>query len=62
MLQTMPRVTLIAEKENYRYAEFSSRTMGFVDDVEFLLDEKDGDASSTNILYHREDFSYEHRR
>jgi uncharacterized protein (DUF1499 family) len=42
LLQTMPRVTLIAEKENYLYAEFASRTMGFVDDVEFLLDETAG--------------------
>src|SRR3972149_4280557 len=42
LLQTMPRVSVVRDKENYLYAEFASRTMGFVDDVEFLLDEKAG--------------------
>jgi len=42
LLQAMPRVSLVRDKENYLYAEFASRTMGFVDDVEFLLDEKAG--------------------
>jgi len=42
LLQSMPRVSLVADKESYLYAEFASRTMGFVDDVEFLLDEKAG--------------------
>ena len=40
LLKTMPRVSLVADKEDYLYAEFTSRTMGFVDDVEFLLDDK----------------------
>lgn len=31
----------IAEHENYLYAEFSSGMFGFVDDVEFALDEKE---------------------
>ena len=42
LLQSMPRVSLVSEKENYLYAEFASSTMGFVDDVEFVLDEKAG--------------------
>ena len=42
LLQSMPRVNIVADRENYLYAEFASRTMGFVDDVEFLLDEKAG--------------------
>ena len=42
MLQKTPRVELVADKANYLYAEFASRIMGFVDDVEFLLDEKAG--------------------
>ena len=42
LLQSMPRASLVADQENYLYAEFSSRAMGFVDDVEFLLDEKAG--------------------
>ena len=41
-LNSMPRVTLVADRGDYLYAEFASRTMGFVDDVEFLLDEKAG--------------------
>ncbi len=32
------RTTLIADQGNYLRAEFASRLMGFVDDVEFLLD------------------------
>ena len=42
LLQSMPRVSVVADQEDYLYAEFTSRTMGFVDDVEFLLDEKAG--------------------
>ncbi len=42
LLQSLPRVSLVANKGNYLYAEFASRIMGFVDDVEFLLDEKAG--------------------
>ena len=42
LLQSMPRVSIVADKENYLHAEFTSRSMGFVDDVEFLLDEKAG--------------------
>ena len=32
---------IIAEHENYLYAEFSSGMFGFVDDVEFALNEKE---------------------
>lgn len=42
VLRGAERVKLIADNENYLYAEFSSRIMGFVDDVEFALDEKAG--------------------
>lgn len=38
----MPRVSLVADGENYLYAEFTSMVMDFVDEVEFLLDEKAG--------------------
>ena len=31
---------IVDERENYLYAEFSSGMFGFVDDVEFALDEK----------------------
>ena len=34
----MPRATVISEKENYLYAEFRSKLLGYVDDVEFFYD------------------------
>ena len=37
-LQSFKRVKLITEAENYLYAEFTIPVVGFVDDVEFLLD------------------------
>ena len=36
------RVTVVTESANYLYAESKSAGMGFVDDVEFALDEKAG--------------------
>jgi uncharacterized protein (DUF1499 family) len=38
----MPRATVIRHEGNYLYAEFRSKLMGFVDDVEFTHDEKTG--------------------
>lgn len=37
-----PRVTVVTSSASYVYAEFKSAGMGFVDDVEFALDEKAG--------------------
>jgi len=34
----MPRATVVSEKENYLYAEFRSKLLGYVDDVEFFYD------------------------
>lgn len=39
ILQAMPRTTLITIEPTYIYAEFRSRLLSFVDDVEFYLDE-----------------------
>lgn len=39
IIQNMERTKIIEETENYLYAEFTSKLMGFVDDVEFLLDD-----------------------
>jgi uncharacterized protein (DUF1499 family) len=39
-VESMPRATVIRHEGNYLYAEFRSRVMGFVDDVEFTYDEK----------------------
>jgi uncharacterized protein (DUF1499 family) len=40
VLKNMPRTNIITEaNSNYLYAEVSSKLMGFVDDVEFYLDD-----------------------
>ena len=40
IVRAMPGTTLISQRPEYFYAEFRTRIMGFVDDVEFLLDER----------------------
>lgn len=42
VVEAQPRVKLMEAREGYLYAEFSSAWMGFVDDVEFYLDESAG--------------------
>jgi len=41
VLLQQPRCTLVTNSSNYIHAEFSSATLGFVDDVEFLLSESE---------------------
>jgi uncharacterized protein (DUF1499 family) len=41
-IQAQPKTKIVAETENYLYAEFTSSLMGFVDDVEFYLDKPAG--------------------
>ena len=41
-VESMPRGAVIRHEGNYLYAEFKSRLMGFVDDVEFTYDDKAG--------------------
>ena len=38
IVKAMPRTTIIESTDRYLYAEFASKLMGFVDDVEFYLD------------------------
>lgn len=38
-IQALKKTKIITENKNYLYAEFTSAIMGFVDDVEFYLDE-----------------------
>jgi uncharacterized protein (DUF1499 family) len=38
-IESMPRSTIVKETNNYVYVEFASKLMGFVDDVEFYLDD-----------------------
>jgi uncharacterized protein (DUF1499 family) len=37
-VRAMPRTTIVEQKQNYLYAEFRSRLLGYVDDVEFFFD------------------------
>lgn len=41
-VEGMRRATVVRHEGNYLYAEFRSRLLGFVDDVEFTYDEKAG--------------------
>lgn len=38
VITAMPRMAIIEKTKDYLYAEFTSRLMGYVDDVEFYLD------------------------
>ncbi len=38
VVEAMEGTTVIEETDNYLYAEFKSKLMGYVDDVEFYLD------------------------
>ncbi|NEO97859.1 MAG: DUF1499 domain-containing protein [Symploca sp. SIO2E9] len=44
VIENMEGAKIIEETDNYLYAEYKSKLMGFVDDVEFLLD------TSTNTI------------
>lgn len=39
VIQGMKKTKIITESKNYLYVEFTSAIMGFVDDVEFYVDE-----------------------
>ncbi|OKH34097.1 hypothetical protein NIES2119_21230 [[Phormidium ambiguum] IAM M-71] len=39
VIESQERTKIISESPNYIYAEFKSKIMGYVDDVEFYLDE-----------------------
>jgi len=41
-IESFERTKIIEETDNYLYAEFTSKLMGFVDDVEFYLDSAAG--------------------
>ncbi|MGB3513065.1 MAG: DUF1499 domain-containing protein [Microcoleaceae cyanobacterium] len=38
IIESMPRTNIVKEDEDYLYAEFTSKIMGYVDDVEFYVD------------------------
>jgi uncharacterized protein (DUF1499 family) len=39
VIESLEKTQIITETENYLYAEFTTKLMGFVDDVEFLMDD-----------------------
>jgi uncharacterized protein (DUF1499 family) len=41
-VESMPRAIVVRQEGNYLHAEFKSRWIGFVDDVEFAFDERAG--------------------
>jgi uncharacterized protein (DUF1499 family) len=41
VIENMERTTIIEKKEDYLYAEFQTKLMGYVDDVEFYLDKNE---------------------
>jgi uncharacterized protein (DUF1499 family) len=47
VIEGMERTKIIEQNDNYLYAEFTSKLMGFVDDVEFFLD------SNANVIHVR---------
>ena len=47
VVQDMERTKIVEETDNYLYAEFTSKLMGYVDDVEFYLD------NSANVVHVR---------
>lgn len=42
IIQAMPKTAIVQEAGDYLYAEFTSKLMGFVDDVEFYVDREAG--------------------
>lgn len=42
VVESMEKTKIITETNDYLYAEFASKLMGFVDDVEFYLDNNAG--------------------
>jgi uncharacterized protein (DUF1499 family) len=47
VVESMERTTIVEETDNYLYAEFKSKLMGYIDDVEFYLD------SGANVVHVR---------
>lgn len=47
VIEGMERTKIIEQNDNYLYAEFTSKLMGYVDDVEFFLD------SNENVVHVR---------
>lgn len=60
-VQAMPRTRIISDKDNYLYAEFRTRLLRYVDDVEFFFDGRVIQVRSCSRLGRR-DFGVNRRR
>ena len=60
-VESLPRTTIISSTANYLYAEFRSRLLGFVDDVEFFFDGNAIQVRSASRLGRR-DFAVNRKR
>lgn len=40
LLRSMPRVTIVIEEPDYIHAEFRTKVIGYIDDVEFAFDDE----------------------
>jgi len=60
-VEAMPRTTVISATSNYLYAEFRSKLLGYVDDVEFFYDGNAIQVRSASRLGRR-DFSVNRNR
>jgi len=60
-VRAMPRTTIVEETENYLYAEFRTRLLRYVDDVELFFDGKLLQVRSCSRLGRR-DFGVNRRR
>ncbi|MBZ2162658.1 DUF1499 domain-containing protein [Alteromonas stellipolaris] len=49
IVDSLPRTTIVEERDNYIRVEFRSQLIGFVDDVEFLLSQKPGDGTQIDF-------------
>jgi uncharacterized protein (DUF1499 family) len=60
-VQAMPRTTIVSQRENYLYAEFRTKLLRYVDDVEFFFDGRVVQVRSCSRLGRR-DFGVNRRR
>jgi uncharacterized protein (DUF1499 family) len=60
-LRKLPRVCIVESRADYVYAEFSSRWLGYVDDVEFWFEPAQIQVRSASRLGYR-DFGVNRRR
>jgi uncharacterized protein (DUF1499 family) len=60
-VESMPRTTIVSVTADYLYAEFRSKLLGFVDDVEFFFDGSAVQVRSASRLGRR-DFAVNRKR